>query len=165
MPEIVRRVPDALLLVTCTREYPRALGRYRQLLETAGISASVRFLGTVPYERLPRLNRAARLYVEPGWDRAMSLSVKEAMACGTPVVRGDAGWEEVSDDVEGYLVRPDDPPAYVDRVVRLLSDNALRARMSRAAASRIVEQSTWDAVADRIARHAGSVPAALKEAV
>jgi glycosyltransferase involved in cell wall biosynthesis len=165
MPEIVRQHKEALLVVTYTRENPAILRSYRRQLEKAGIADSVKFLGTVPYDQLPSLYRAARVYVEPGWDRTMSLSVKEAMACGTPVVRGDAGWEEVEDGTEGYLVAPDDVSAYAERVARLLADDVLRKRMADAAVERVTRQFTWRAVADRIAGYAGLGRTEMQEAV
>jgi glycosyltransferase involved in cell wall biosynthesis len=165
MPEIIRQVEDAILVVTYTRENSTALGRYRRDLEKAGIADRVIFLGTLPYDDLPGLNRGATLYVEPGWDRSMSLSVKEAMACGTPVVRGMAGWEEIDDGVEGFLVAPDDIDSYIKRVVELLTDDALRQEMANAAVQRIAKQFTWIAVGNRIAEHANRTVVQLREAV
>lgn len=165
MPEIVRQVDDVHLVVTYTRENNAVLQRYRRDLENAGIAGNVTFLGTLPYEELPGLYRAAPLYVEPGWDRTMSLSVKEAMACGTPVVRGMAGWEEIDDGVEGFLVAPDDIDSYISRVVQLLGDSALREEMGRSAVQRIANQFTWSAVSGRIAEHAERAVSQLRKAV
>lgn len=157
MPKVVKKVPDVRLVVTYTREDPAALRRYRGFLENAGIAGNVEFLGTVPYERLPGLYRAATVYVEPGSERPMSLSVKEAMACSTPVVRGKDGWEEIEDGVQGFLVDPADADAYADRVCELLLDRALRGSMADAAVARIRQKFTWDMVARRIAGYAGLI--------
>lgn len=164
MPEIARQVEDVILVVTCTRENHTALQRYRSDLNKAGIADKVKFLGTLPCKELPGLNRAASLYVEPGWDRSMSLSVKEAMACGTPVVRGMAGWEEIDDGVEGFLVAPDDIDSYVSQVVKLLTDDALRQDMASAAVQRVVNQFTWTGVGNRIAEHAHGTVVELRDA-
>ena len=62
----------------------------------------------------------------------------EAMACGKPVVSTNVGGpaETIVDGETGYLVPPRDPDAIADRVIRLLSDPALRGRMGRAGRSR-----------------------------
>jgi len=136
--------------VTYTREEPRILAGYKKQLEKAGVTDNVRFLGSVSYDVLPNLYRMARVYVEPGQDRSMSLSVKEAMACGTPAVRGSEGYEEITDGVEGYLVAATDIAGFVDRVVLICTDRDLRNRQSKAAVERVRTQFTWAKVAARI---------------
>lgn len=154
VPALAARIPDLLVLVTYTREDAAALARYKAALAEAGVADRVIFLASIPYAMLPKLYRTAAVYVEPGKDRSMSLSVKEAMACGTPVVRGREGHEEVTDGVEGFLVDAGDVETFVNRVERLCRDAALRARMAAAAVNRIGRQFTWSAVADKIAAHA-----------
>jgi glycosyltransferase involved in cell wall biosynthesis len=53
----------------------------------------------------------------------------------------------VADGETGFLVPPRDPKALADRLLRLLSDEALRNRMGRAARRRIKEHYTWERVA------------------
>lgn len=158
VPELARRIPGLQVVMTWTREDAGALARYRAFLAQHDCAASVVFLGLVPYHLLPRLYRTARVYVEPGRDRAMSLSVKEAMACGTPAVRGREGYEEVTDGVEGFLVDGDDVAAFTEKVVSLCQDDALRARMSQAGLARIERQFTWKSVAARIVGLVGGEP-------
>lgn len=66
--------------------------------------------------------------------------LKEAMACGLPVVASDmAGIPELVRNCEcGLLVPPGDVRALADTLQRLLQDRALAARLGRAARERIV---------------------------
>jgi len=63
------------------------------------------------------------------------LALIEAAAAGRPVVAGDVGGvaDIVVDGETGFVVAHDDVPAYAERIVRLASDPALRARMASAA--------------------------------
>jgi glycosyltransferase involved in cell wall biosynthesis len=68
----------------------------------------------------------------------------EGMAAGTPPVTtvfGGAG-EAVIDGETGYVVNPYDIDALADRLTRLLTDDALRARMAAAGRARVRAQFT-----------------------
>ena len=81
------------------------------------------------------LMRQARALVFPSvWYEGQPLTVYEALACGTPVIVSDAcaGREAVLDGETGYWFRSGDPDALAAHL-RRLSDDALAARMGRAA--------------------------------
>ena len=71
-------------------------------------------------------------------NEGLSISLLEAMALGKPsaVTRVGGIPEVVRDGVEGFLVPPGDPAALADRIVALLRDDGLRARMGEAARQR-----------------------------
>ncbi|MCB4801742.1 glycosyltransferase involved in cell wall biosynthesis [Methylobacterium brachiatum] len=84
------------------------------------------------------LMRQARALVFPSvWYEGQPLTVYEALACGTPVVVSDAcaGREAVVDGETGFWFRSGDPDALAAHL-RRLSDDALAARMGRAAHAR-----------------------------
>jgi glycosyltransferase involved in cell wall biosynthesis len=68
-----------------------------------------------------------------------SNALLESMALGTPIVATDVGGnsELVRDGVEGFLVPTGDASGVAERVVQLLLDADLRARMGRAGRARI----------------------------
>lgn len=71
----------------------------------------------------------------------MPVALMEAAACGVPVVVTDAGGvaELVDDAVTGFVVPRGDVTAFTDRLVRLVGDPDLRARMAGAARRRAEE--------------------------
>jgi glycosyltransferase involved in cell wall biosynthesis len=81
----------------------------------------------------------------------LGFTAMEAMACGAAVLCTDVGAlsEVVVDGVTGFLVPPNDAAALRARIRQLLADPQLAARLGAAARRRIVEQFTWDRVADR----------------
>jgi glycosyltransferase involved in cell wall biosynthesis len=74
----------------------------------------------------------------------------EAQACGVPVVatRVAAVAEVVDDGVTGLLVQPEQPRVLAEAVLRLLGDEALRARMGVAGREAALERFDAERVAD-----------------
>jgi glycosyltransferase involved in cell wall biosynthesis len=87
----------------------------------------------------------------------------EAMACGVPVLGSRVGGIKTSvvDGETGYLVPPKDPKALAGRLLRLLSDGALRDRMGRAGRHRVEEHYTWKHIATLAAAAFSAVAAGV----
>lgn len=79
----------------------------------------------------------------------LGLTLLESMAIGTPVVCTAVGGmvEYVQDGVNGFVVPPNDSVALRDRILRLLDDPSLAARMGRAGRE-FAERSSWAQVAE-----------------
>jgi glycosyltransferase involved in cell wall biosynthesis len=75
----------------------------------------------------------------------------EALAAGLPVIASTAGaaGEIVHDDVEGYLVPPEDPAATA-AAIRRLFDPERRRRLGQAARLRYVAHPRWEDCAEMI---------------
>jgi len=73
-----------------------------------------------------------------------------AYAFKKPVVASDVGGitELVEDGKTGCVVKPDDPEALADAVIRLLSDDELRTRMSRSI-GRLSKELSWSTIAGK----------------
>ena len=146
-------VPEARLAVTSTREDPGQLAIMRRQAAELGIGEKVDYLGFLPFRDLPRLYSLADVLLQTGTSAGsgattMSLPVKEALACGTPVIRSHATDEDVVDGVSGFLVDPADFHGTGKKLAELLADAALCRRMGEAGRQRISDQYTWDRVVD-----------------
>ena len=124
----LRELPDVRLLVAGD-------GPERARL-VAEAPANVTFLGPLPRSRVLGLLRGADAAVlTSAWEN-FPHGVVEALAVGTPVVATRTGGvaEVVRDGENGLLVEAGDAAAFAAAVRRLLSDDALRARLAAAAA-------------------------------
>ena len=120
LPVILASVPDATLLLVGEGELRPSLERQASEL---GITARVRFLGSIPNADLWRVYAAADLFVLPSRLESWGTVMLESLACGTPVVAtSTAGGREVhgyfSDDV--VLAPERDPVALAAAVTRCL---------------------------------------------
>jgi glycosyltransferase involved in cell wall biosynthesis len=114
-----------------------------------------RFLGRVPYERMPDLVAACDVGVAPYRTERLAqlrlgfywspLKIFEYMASGLPTVTIPRAplTEIVRDGQEGLLFREGDGSDLARALTRLAEDPALRARLGRHARERVVERYSW----------------------
>jgi len=122
-------------------------GRCEALARQLGVDANVRFAGTIPHARVPQMMAASDVFVTTSSLTNMALPTCEALICGVPVVAYDTGdtARVVRPGETGTLVLDGDTSALAGAVSTLLSDAALRERMSNAAKALAREQFTgWD---------------------
>lgn len=106
------------------------------------ITELIRFTGFVPDEDLPALYTAAQFFVYPSFFEGFGLPPLEAMRCGTPVIAGNrTSIPEVVGDA-GLLIDPFDTNAIANALEKLISDENLRAELSRKGLRR-AEQFSW----------------------
>jgi glycosyltransferase involved in cell wall biosynthesis len=76
--------------------------------------------------------KSAALFVMPSKKEGFGIVFLEAMRHGVPCIGGNHGGtpEVINEGVTGFLINYGDVDALVDRIVRLVSDDNLRARMS-----------------------------------
>jgi glycosyltransferase involved in cell wall biosynthesis len=132
MPLVREKVPGARLVVVGDGPYKPAL---EKLAAELGLGEAVTFTGHVSQDEKVRLLRTAHCAASPSPKEGWGLTVIEANACGTPVVasRSPGLRDSVRHGETGYLVRHGDHVELAGKIVELLSDADLRARMSEAA--------------------------------
>ena len=91
---------------------------------------------------------AADVVLVPSRSESFGLVALEAQACGTPVVAASVGGLRyvVQDGRSGFLVEGHDPADHAERLLQVLRDPPLAARLGRDAA-RLALRFTWDATA------------------
>jgi glycosyltransferase involved in cell wall biosynthesis len=130
------------------------LDGFRARARAAGVAERVHFLGAVPHSELPRLLRAADLFLlstEP--PESFGIVVAEAMACGLPAIATDyPGVRAVVDDGEtGVLVPPGDPGATAAAIERLIAAGREgRERMGAAGRAKAEREWSWSTLIDRM---------------
>jgi glycosyltransferase involved in cell wall biosynthesis len=128
--ELARRGRRATLTVVGSGPEEPAL---RALASELGLGDAVRFPGPKPPAEIPALLAGADALVLPSRTEGRGLVLLEAMAAGVPVVASDIpGPREIVLEGETGLRFPaGDASRLADALERLLSDEALRARLVR----------------------------------
>jgi len=126
----------------------------KNLATQLGVSGSVLFLGNFPQKIMPQLYSGAHVFVLPTiYKEPFGIAAAEALASGVPVIASNLdGLKVIVEDSEvGYLVSPGHVNDLTTRMVRLLTNEKLRANMSQNARRRAIEKFSWTAKATKIA--------------
>jgi glycosyltransferase involved in cell wall biosynthesis len=107
-------------------------------------------LGNVTNHELPGYFQKATLYVQPSRYEGHPKTIFEAMACGTPVLAGDAPGirQFIRHGETGWLcgLEADNIRAGIET---LLADETLRARLGKAGCEYVVKHFAFEAVAQQ----------------
>lgn len=118
----------------------------RAIAET-GLTGSVRLTGWIPRAELYGLYRAAAAFIYPSLFEGFGLPVLEALAAGIPTACSDI--EPLRSLAEGaaLLFDPNDDEAILGAMERLVSDEALRARIAAVGPAR-ARRYSWRSTAE-----------------
>lgn len=146
LPEITRRVPEAVLVIAGAGPEQDNLRK-----QAAATGDRVVFAGRVPEEKAPAYFALADVFTLPVADRYFGREVEglgvvmlEAAACGTPSVIGRSGGspETVVDGETGYVVDARNRAELADRIAALLGDPEESARMGAMARTYVDKEFT-----------------------
>ncbi len=157
MPRVLRREPDAALLIVGGGPDRRRLEQLAAELPRGAVT----FAGEVPDSELPVHYAAADVFAMPCRSRLAGLEVEgfgivflEAAAAGKPVVAGDSGGaaEAVVDGETGLVVDGRHEDAVGEAVASLLADPARAHAMGKAGRARVERTFAWPRIAGTLAR-------------
>ncbi|WP_419176477.1 glycosyltransferase [Desulfosediminicola sp.] len=144
VPELI----DAVEIIS--REYTKfhlLLGgdgdvdKWREESRRRGLNEIVSFLGWVAGKEKEKMFQSADICVLPSHNEGLPMFVLEANSYGKPVVATDVGGvaDAIVDNLNGYLIQPNDVEMLAVRLKQLIVDNDLRLTMG-AAARKIAEE-------------------------
>ena len=126
---VAKAIPDFVLLIA-------GEGDQRRMLETEaaalGITNNVKFLGF--RADVPALLQGMDIFVLPSLSEGLPLSVLEALALQKAVVATDVGGvgEILENEINGFIVPPCDPEALANKILLLLRQPQLAAKIGLA---------------------------------
>ncbi|MFN3577966.1 MAG: glycosyltransferase family 4 protein [Tabrizicola sp.] len=131
MAKVLKAHPDATL--TLAGDGPARAPAEARAAEL-GIAGSVRFAGFMTQPQVAELLSTSDMLVLPSFAEGLPVVYMEALASRIPVVASRvAGVPElVQDGVTGFTVPPGDVDTLADRMMRLMADPELAARMGEA---------------------------------
>jgi glycosyltransferase involved in cell wall biosynthesis len=138
LPLIRKRMPAAEFVVAGRNPPSFLLDAKEQFITCLGF-----------VEDVPAFYGSVDIVVAPiRYGGGIKIKVLEAMACGKPVVTTSVGAEGIAEAGEGVFLVADDPTAFAEAVVALLSDKNRRTSMGKQARQIIERRFSWQRVCD-----------------
>jgi glycosyltransferase involved in cell wall biosynthesis len=101
------------------------IAAYSRWLDDPQFARRVTFRGVVPQEDLRKAYSESDLYVVSSRSETANVSMLQAMSCGVPVVTTACGGPEtLIDDTVGVIVRPNDPQALADGIIKVANNGS-----------------------------------------
>jgi len=120
-------------------------GPERPMLEAKFAGRPVTFAGRLEGDALANAYAALDVFVHFGTEETFGQTIQEAQASQLPVIAPARGgpMHLIEDGVTGYLVDPDQPRPYRQRLLELLGDEGLRRKIAKQARESVVGR-TWE---------------------
>jgi glycosyltransferase involved in cell wall biosynthesis len=120
-------------------------GLLRQIFQQGGVSNQVHFPGQVNQAELPHYYRSADLYVSASHSDGTSISLLEALACGTPALVSDipGNREWVQPGVQGWWFPDGDAQELAQGITQAIQQRIRLAEMGCAARRLAEEKADW----------------------
>lgn len=155
MPQILKEIPDAVLVIVGRGPYEEDL---RKL--AARTSQSVVITGGLPYDQLINFYAAADIFAMPTRTRMMGLEAEglgivflEASASRLPVIAGDSGGapDAVLEGITGYVVDGTNIDDVANKIIETLQDPNAQ-QMGLAGREWVEKEWSWEGSAQRLRR-------------
>ena len=147
LPAVLDEYPSTELLLVGPALREQTLADLKKLTEVRGLAGRVRFLGSIPNERLPLFYSAADVFVLPSTTEGFPFVLLEAAGCNCPIIATDVGGiPDFMQTVKKGIMTPPRSPADITQAIKSvfkqpdLYNNGLR---------EAVTQYSWDSVLSR----------------
>ena len=150
MPEVLKQVPDAHLLMVGKGPYLEHLAK---LVAVNKLESHVSFIGRIQYAELPKYICAGDVFAMPSRARLAGLEVEglgivylEASACGLPVVAGSSGGapDAVINGDTGVVVDGTNNYEIAQALITLLKDSKKSKEMGATGRQWIIDNWRWE---------------------
>ena len=124
-------------------------GNLKKLAKELNIEENVKFLGFISGDEKYAYYKSADIYVHPSRYETFGVVLLEAMACGKPVIASNVGGIPfvVEDGKTGLLFESENVEELVEKIMLLLRDEEMRAKMGEAGRNR-ARGFTWERSAE-----------------
>ncbi len=131
VPLILKKSPDAKFIIA--GEGPEEI-YLKKLAESIGNLNSIKFVGWISHEDLPKYLASSDVYVSTSlWDGGISVATLDAMACELPSVVTDVAdnKEWVKDGRNGFIVPTKSPGLLAEKVIYLIKNEDIRKKFGK----------------------------------
>lgn len=140
---------DVVGSLTSEPEYAKLI---QEFIARHNLSSYVYLHGALDKEPLIEKLKHAHVLVVPSSYEGYGIVYLEGMCFGLPAIGTTAGAasEIISDEIDGFLIEPENAKELASRLRSLNEDRELLIRMSLAARERYLRQSRWEETAGRV---------------
>ncbi|NEX13081.1 MAG: glycosyltransferase family 1 protein [Prosthecochloris sp.] len=158
MPKILARYPNTVYIIAGPG-HGTYIKKLNTLIKELGLSKNVRFTSFVDNKDLNAFYSMSDIYVmvsrileTEGDSKGFGITFLEANACGCPVIGSYSGGipDAVENDVNGFLIQPDDPDALAIKIIQIFDNKNLRQKLADQGLKRVQTQFTWETVTDQL---------------
>lgn len=158
LPAILSKYPDTVYIIAGPGD-GTYLDKLHALIKELDLSKNVRFTSFVDDKDLNAFYSMSDIYVmvsrflEPQGDsEGFGITFLESNACGCPVIGSYSGGipDAVEDEVNGFLVQPDDPYSLADKILQVFDDIDLHQKLAVQGLKRVQTRFTWDAITEQL---------------
>ena len=145
--KILEKLPEVKFIIAGDGEEKNGL---MKLAKKLNIFEKIRFLGRVSEVQKIKLYQKAWVFVNPSFMEGWGITTIEANACATPVVAADVPGlrDSVNNPHSGFLVPYGSINEFSTKIIELIKDDSLRAKMSIEGLS-WAQQFDWQKSADK----------------
>ena len=151
IPLVLFQVPNTKFIIAGDGSQMDYLG---ELAKSLGIWESIKFVGWIPHEELPKYLALADVYVSTSLSDGASVSLVEAMACGLPAIVTDVGdarkW--IRDGENGFIIPVKSPELLAKKIIYLLKNEDLRKEARKVNRELVEEKANYEKEMGRVER-------------
>jgi len=146
LPLIIKVVPDVKLKIVGSISNKNYFLNLKQLILELDCEKFIEFIGPIPHEELPKTFVNSKIFVLTSKTEASSISTLEAMSSGLPVIVTRVGGMPslVLNGINGFLVEPDEPKIFAEKVIELINNDSLRMEIGKNARETVVKGYSWE---------------------
>ena len=150
IPLVLKKVPEAKFVIAGKGSQEAKL---KQLAKSMGISDSVKFIGFIPSNEVPKYLASADIYVCTSLSEGgLAISTKEAMACELPVVITDleVNTEWIKNGVNGFVISPRDHKSLAEKIVYLIEHEDVKIKFGKLGRELVKENFEYDKELEKV---------------
>lgn len=128
--------------------------KLEKLREKLGVADKVKFLGTIPNERIPEHLASADVFVRPSRSEGLGTAFLEAMAAGVPIIGTQVGGiiDFLIDGETGLFCKSNDPKDLAEKIIMILNDEDLKNKLVENGREMVEQKYSWDKIAEQMRR-------------
>ncbi len=125
---------------------------YTDLVNELNLNGQVIFTGYIDDNFLEKIYSLSDIVAIPSINEPFGIVVLDAMMAGKPIVAFDSGAlpEILEDNVNGMLVKPEDPIAFSEALSKYLSDPELAQKVGRRNLEVVLSKYSWSKYAEKL---------------